>query len=189
MIAAGLPPLTIHPLLHDRPLSVVGHNEAMQIKVESILNGCAINFGDQSAGPRQACAVDPDALAYREQLLRRLSGVFPASAANVNAEFTLNGSQSPLQRTNHARGYSRGMPVHSHHNSERLKPEWVGEPAQKLVATIMMNDGLSDHCAETRHSTGKPAWYVAAVERKISASGATRHYGSFDSRKLLKVTE
>jgi len=30
---------------------------------------------------------------------------------------------------------------------------------------------------------------VATVQGEISTSGATRHYRSFDSRKLLKVTE
>jgi hypothetical protein len=30
---------------------------------------------------------------------------------------------------------------------------------------------------------------MAAVQGEISASGAARHYLSFDSRKLLKVTE
>jgi hypothetical protein len=115
--------------------------------------------------------------------------MLPTAATNVNAELMLDGSQPALQRTNHARGDSRGMPVHSHHRTKRLKPEWVGEPAQYLISTIMMNDGFGDHCAETGHSSGKPARYLAAVEGEISASGATRHYRSFDSRKLLKVTE
>ncbi len=75
--------------------------------------------------------------------------MFAPSATNVNAELMLKRSQSPLQRTNHARGYSGGMPVHSHHSAKRLKPEWMSQPAQNLVSTIMMNDGLGDHCAKT----------------------------------------
>jgi len=106
MIAARLPALTIHTLLHDGPFAVVGYDKAMQVKIESILDGRTIDLGHQSASFGQTRAIDPDARAYREQLPRSLSGVFATSATNVNAELRLKRSQSALQRTNHARGYS-----------------------------------------------------------------------------------
>ena len=81
--------------------------------------------------------------------MRCLSGVFAASAANVNAELMLKRSQSLFQRTNHARSNAGGMPVHSHHSPERLKPEWMCDPAQQFVAPIVMNDSRADHCPKT----------------------------------------
>jgi hypothetical protein len=66
MVAAGLSALTIHPLLHYCPFPVIGHDEAVQVKIETILHCRAIHFGDQSTGPCQACTVDPDALANRD---------------------------------------------------------------------------------------------------------------------------
>jgi len=58
----------------------------------------------------------------------------------MDAEFTLKWSQSSFQSTNHARGDARGMPIHSHHAAERLKPEWVRQPAQKFVAPVLVNN-------------------------------------------------
>jgi hypothetical protein len=66
MIAPGLLTLTIHSLLHHCPVAVIGHDEAVQVKVETILHCRAIHFGDQSTGPCQACTVDPDAVANRD---------------------------------------------------------------------------------------------------------------------------
>jgi len=50
MVAAGLPALTLHPLLYDRPFAVVGHNKAVQVKVEAILHCRTVDLGHQSAG-------------------------------------------------------------------------------------------------------------------------------------------
>jgi len=51
MVTAGLPALTLHSLLYDRPLAVVGHNESVQIKVKAILHCRTIDLGYQSACP------------------------------------------------------------------------------------------------------------------------------------------
>ncbi len=46
----------------------------------------------------------------------------------------------------------------------------MGQPAQELVASVMMEDGLTQHGAEPRHAVGEPLWHVAAVQRQVSAS-------------------
>ena len=79
------------------------------------------------------------------------------------------------------------MPVHSHHGAKRLKPEWVREPAQELVASIMMYDRFGDDCAETCHASPKPMWYAAAVKREIGASSPTSHFACL--RIVRKVME
>ena len=44
--------------MHHRPFAVVGHEEPVQIKVEAaILDGGAVDLGDQSAGTCQFGAV------------------------------------------------------------------------------------------------------------------------------------
>ena len=49
VIPASLLAVAIHPLLDDNPLTIVGHNETVQIKIKAILNGGAVNLGDEPA--------------------------------------------------------------------------------------------------------------------------------------------
>lgn len=62
MITPGLALVAVHALLHDGPLAVGGDEEAVEIEIEAVLNCGAINLGDQSAGARQPCAVEADAV-------------------------------------------------------------------------------------------------------------------------------
>ena len=50
VIATRLLATAIHALVHDSPAPFIADDEAMQIKVETVLNGGAVNFGDQSTG-------------------------------------------------------------------------------------------------------------------------------------------
>ena len=63
MVAACLSFVAVHALLHDRPLAVVGHEEAVQIEVETVLHGSTVDLGNQPAGARQVRCVKTDALA------------------------------------------------------------------------------------------------------------------------------
>lgn len=49
MIATSLPLISVHALLHDCPFSVVGNEEAMEIKIKPILNGRAVDLGNEPA--------------------------------------------------------------------------------------------------------------------------------------------
>jgi hypothetical protein len=62
----------------------------------------------------------------------------------MNAELILKWVEPAFQRSNHTRGDTRGMPIHAHDSPEGLKPEGVGKPAEKFVASVMMNDGFRD---------------------------------------------
>jgi hypothetical protein len=72
-----------------------------------------------------------------------------ASTADMNAEFIVERRQSAFERSNNARCNARGMPVHAHDGTERLKPEGICESSQQLVPTIVMDDG-SDMTAPSR---------------------------------------
>src|ERR1700753_1501990 len=71
-VAARLLLVAVHALLHDRPLLIVGHEEPVQIKVESILNGGTVNLRNEPTRARQLGAIEADASPSR----RNSSGVF-----------------------------------------------------------------------------------------------------------------
>src|SRR5262249_7413766 len=87
MIAPRLPARAVHALLHDDPLAVVGDDEAVQIKIEAVLDRGAVDLGDQAARARERVAVEAGALADRDEFLRGLARVFATAAAHVHAEF------------------------------------------------------------------------------------------------------
>ena len=92
MVAPRLPPDAVHALLHHRPMAIIGDKEPVQIEVEAVLHGGTIHLGHQPAGARQRLSVETNPLADGRQLGRRAPGVLAAPAANVNAEFVLQGS-------------------------------------------------------------------------------------------------
>src|SRR6185312_2879783 len=175
VIAAGLPVVAVHALLHHRPCAVRGDEEAVQIEIEAVLDGGAVDLGDEAARPRQAIRVEDDAVAEHLQLVRRLARMLATPAADVNAELALQRHEPALERADDAGGDPRGMPVHAHDSAERLEPERMGEPLQILVAAVMMHDRLGDHGTERGHASAEPRRHPPAMERKISAAGAIGH--------------
>jgi hypothetical protein len=63
VIAPGLPPIIIHSLLNHNPLGIIGDDKAMQVKVEAILHGGAIDLRDKPACGGERKAVYADAVA------------------------------------------------------------------------------------------------------------------------------
>ena len=170
MIAASRPTQVVHALLDDCPISVIGDDEAVQIEAKTILDGGAVDLRHQPAHVGERGTVDPNPLSDRCELTRRLSRLFAATAADMDAEFAGQRLEPSLQRADHARGYARGMPVHAHNRAERLKPERVSEAAQKLVAAISVDDRLGDDRAEAAHAGREPRRHPPAVQRQIGAS-------------------
>src|ERR1700738_4758400 len=87
VIAPRLPPVAVHALRYHHPASVVRDDEAMQIKVEAVLDGSAVNLRDQAARPGQRSPVKADALTDRNELVRGCSAVLTAATTDVDAEF------------------------------------------------------------------------------------------------------
>jgi len=73
MVAACLSFVAVHACCNDRPLAVVGHEEAVQIEVETVLHGGAVDLGNQPAGARQVRCIKADTLAQQAQFVWRLS--------------------------------------------------------------------------------------------------------------------
>ena len=178
VIAPRLPALAVHALLHHDPVAVVGDDEAVQVELEPVLHRGAVDLGDEPARRRQRGAVEADALADRHQLVRRLARMPAAPAADMEAELAGERRQPALQRADHAGGDAGRVPVHPHHRAERLEPERMGEPAQQLVAPVMVDDRLGDHRAEPRHALGEPRRHAAAMQRQVGAARPLRHYAA-----------
>ena len=46
VISAGLLEITIHSLLHDSPITVIGDDKAVHIQLESVLDRGTVDLGD-----------------------------------------------------------------------------------------------------------------------------------------------
>jgi hypothetical protein len=147
----------------------------VKIKIEAVLHRGAVDFGDETAGFGERIAVEADALADGDQLVRRLALVCTAAAANMQPELARERREAALQRADDAGGDARGMPIHPHHRAERLEPEGVGKAREELVAAVMEDDRLGDDRAELCHALRQPGGNATVVKRQIGASGATGH--------------
>jgi hypothetical protein len=147
----------------------------VEVEIEAVLHGGAVYLGNQAARACERGAVESDAFAECLQFIRRLSRVLAATAANVNAEFPRERPQPALEGANDAGGDAGRMPVHPHDRPERLEPEWMRQPLQELIATIVVDDGLGDDGAERGHARCEPSRHASAVQRKNCAAGSSCH--------------
>ena len=165
VVAARLLLVAVHALLHDGPLAVVGDEEAVQIKVEAVLDGGAVDLCDQTAGAGQrwrhrsrcvrlAAAIRP--ACFRECWPRPPQTWMPSSSRERR--------QAALQGADDAGGDAGRMPVHAHDGAERLEPERMRQPLQEFVAAVVMDDRLGDDGAERRHARRQPRRHTSAVQ-------------------------
>src|SRR2546429_9480161 len=86
VISAGLPAVSIHPLLNDHPLPIVGYDEAMQVQVAPVLHRGTIELRNQPPGSRHPAALQPNPLPVGAQPVRPMPRMLAAAAANVKSE-------------------------------------------------------------------------------------------------------
>ena len=67
MVAPGLTAIAVHALLDHDPVSVIGDDEAMEIKVEPILDRRAVDLGDEPARLGERRPVETGPIADRRQ--------------------------------------------------------------------------------------------------------------------------
>ena len=77
------------------------------------------------------------------------------------------------------------MPVHSHDRAERLEPERMGEPAEKLIAAELMDDRFGDHGAKAGHAVAQPFRNPPTMEGQIGTSGSLRHFRLLNPRTAV----
>ncbi len=175
VIAPRLPPRAVHPLLHDDPGAVVGDDEPVQVQLEAVLDGGAVDLRDQAARLHQRRRVQAAALAQRRQLVGRAARVTPAPAADVQPQLVRDRGQPALQRADDAGRDPGRVPVHPHHGAERLEPERIREPPQHLRPPVGLRDRLDDHPAKPRHPRRQPGGHAPAMKRQIGGPGRGGH--------------
>ena len=175
MVAPRLPAVAVHPLLHDRPVPVIGHDKAVQVEVEPVLHRSTVDFCDEPARRGECGAVKADLGTDVLELMRGPTRMRPAAAAHMNAKIAGERSKTALQRADNTSRDARGMPVHPHNGTKRLEPERVRQAAQQLAAPIMVDDRLADHRAELGHAIGQPSRDVAAMQWQIGTAGFASH--------------
>src|SRR5688500_7988006 len=85
VIAAGGSARIVHALLNDGPLTVVGDDEAVEVEIETILHGRAVDLGDEAAHVAKRLSVETGAFSGQGQLSRRFPAVPAATAADMEA--------------------------------------------------------------------------------------------------------
>jgi hypothetical protein len=88
MVAPRLLALSVHPLLHDGPMAVVGHDKAVQVELEPVLHRRAIDLCNEPARRGEGGAIEADPGADVAEFMRGPPRMGPAAAAHMNAEFT-----------------------------------------------------------------------------------------------------
>jgi hypothetical protein len=176
MIASRLAPIRVHALLHDDPAPVVADDEAVQVKFESILHRGAVDLRDQAARMAEAGSVESGALAYRQQFRRRGAAMPAASSADMDAALARARGEAALEGPEHARGDTRGMPVHARDRAEALEPEGMREAAEQLVPAIFDYDGIDEDRAEPGHPLAEPGRHATAVQRQIRTPRAPAYH-------------
>ena len=89
VVAPRLSGVCIHALLYDGPLTIVRNYKAMQVKIESVLDGGAVNFGDQPTRQPECIAVKPRTLRNQQQFLRRPARVLAFTPAHMKSQFSV----------------------------------------------------------------------------------------------------
>ena len=84
MITARPPALPVHALLDNDPAPLVADDETVQIEIESILDGSAVDLRNEPARLRKRCAVEAYPFSYRAELVRSLPRMPAAPAADAS---------------------------------------------------------------------------------------------------------
>ena len=103
VVAAGGAGGVVHALLDHDPLAVVGEDEGVEVEGEAVLDGGAVDLGDEAAGAGERVAVEAGALGDGEELGGGLARVAAAAAADVEAELGREGGEAAFQGAHDAR--------------------------------------------------------------------------------------
>ena len=136
VIAARLPAIAVHALLHHDPVAVVGDDEAVQVEIEAVLHRGAVDLGDQPARSGQRRAVE-------RRRARRSPPARPASAANAGRARRRRGGRARLD--------SGARPRLSAPMTLVVMPE----ECQSIPITAP-NDWNQNGCASRRSSSSRP---------------------------------
>jgi hypothetical protein len=136
VIAPGLAAIAVHTLLGHDPASVIGGDEAMEIKVEPNLDGRAVDLGDQPTSPGERRAGGTEPVTDHNKLMRRLAQATAPPAANMDAKLSRQRCQAALQ-----------APMTSVVIPEECQSIPITAPNNRVEQGVIIN--LTDRRAET----------------------------------------
>ncbi len=177
MVPARLPGVAVHALLDHHPLAVVGDDEAVQIEVEPVLHGGAVDPW-RPAGWRGASAVPSKPV--RSPIACSSCGGLAACAGRVRRRHCRPSSaESGVRPRFRAPSTLVVMPDECQSIPITAPKDWNqngwGQAAQELVAAVMMHDRLGDDRAQPCHA----GWRARAARGRHGAAGRRcRHAGA-----------
>ena len=94
------------------------NNKGMQIKLKTIGDSVVINTRSKSTGACERLTIETGLRGERTQLIGRTNRMSTASSADHHTKLRETRIEAALQRTQHRRSDTGGMPVHTHHSTE-----------------------------------------------------------------------
>src|ERR1044071_2544162 len=144
MISSSKSASIIETLLNHCPLGICGHNKTVKVNLKPVGDRVVVDARCQPAGANELIAVKPATIGDRSQFLRSVSREFSSTTTDVNAKVVCTRRETSLESSHHRCGNSGGMPIHSHHRTERLEPERIAQPAEKCRCAVVADYGLGD---------------------------------------------
>ena len=134
-------------------------------------------LGIEGVGPKtlRALALASEPIARAGDLVRRLARRPALSAGGEEPELAIDVLEPFLHRAAHGRRHAARVPVEPEHAAERLKPEWIREPAQHLARAVLAREIDHDLAREAHHAAEQPRRRLAAVQRERCVSGVAGH--------------
>ena len=127
MVTARQAVAIVQALLDHGPLAVCCHDEVVQVDLKAVGDGVVVDTRGEPAGTHESFPVEAASIPEQAQFGWSVSGKPAAASANVDSELVSFRCEAALQRAHHGRRDARGVPVHSHHRAQRLKPERIAE--------------------------------------------------------------
>jgi hypothetical protein len=124
----------------------------VQIELEAIGDSIVVHPGGKPAGSRERISIKPGLHAKGAKFIRRADRVPSASAANHQAKLRKPRVEPSFQRAHHRGRDAGGVPIHTHHSTEGLKPERIAQTSKKVARAVLQNDVLGDGRTELHHA-------------------------------------
>src|SRR6185436_9334796 len=117
----------VQALLYYGPFACGRDYKTVQVDLKAVGDCVVVDACSETACTHQSVAVETALVRECSKLVGCVARKAAAPAADVKTEFVCAWCETALKCTHHGGRDSGGVPVHSHHCAERLKPEWIAK--------------------------------------------------------------
>ena len=142
MVPSGHSASITETLLYHGPVPLVTQDEAVEVDLKSVLDGCVVHLGAQPAAPYKRLSLEPGSVGVFKDLLRCGAGAPTFAAADVDAQLFSQRIDGSLESAHDRSGDTGRMPVHAQNASQSLKPEGIAQPAEQFALAVRLDDSL-----------------------------------------------